>query len=354
MVIIAAVVGGVAGGLASRKHSSAAVSSPPGGGGAGGGGEGGGGSPSAPTTGSSGCNSTSQWTFDETGHANITMGNRTFYVHAPANYDNNRAHSVVLSFHGYSEDEANQELITGLSQAGIWINNMGIIAVYPAGAWGPGKPYAGPQRAWQGAPYAQPGVDDIAYTQDLLQQIEQNMCVDSSRVYASGKSNGGGFVNLLACTESSASTFAAFAPVSAALYPATDSFSGCNPGRNIPLVNLHGEDDTIEPMAGQTSEYGNTGYATPNIQSWREQWASRDGCADSLTDGVVNDRIFEDTTLETWNCSTSDPRATVQGYTIAGLGHSWPSTTGADGGVTSFNATQDVIIPFFEQFTISL
>ena len=154
VVIIAAIVGGVAGGLASHKHSSAAVSSsPPGGGGAGGGG--GGGSPSAPTTGSAGCNSTSQWAFDDTGHANVTMGNRTFYIHAPANYDNNRAHAVVLSYHGYSMNETNQELITGLSQAGIWINNMGIIAVYPAGSWGPGKPYDGPQRAWQGAPYSQ-------------------------------------------------------------------------------------------------------------------------------------------------------------------------------------------------------
>ncbi|KZP33421.1 carbohydrate esterase family 1 protein [Athelia psychrophila] len=255
---------------------------------------------------------------------NVTMANRTYYVHAPANYDNNRAHSVAST-----------------------LNNLGIIAVYPAGAWGPGKPTDGPQRAWQGAPYAY-----ITYTQDMLKDLEQNMCVDSSRLYASGKSNGGGFVNLLACTESTAGTFAAFAPVSAALYPATDSFSGCNPNQAVPLVNLHGADDTIEPMAGQAEEYGNIGYATPTIEGWRQAWANRDGCSDrSAVDEVVQKNVFTSTTLETWNCSTSDPRATVHAYTIAGLGHSWPSTTGADGGVTAFNATTAVIIPFFDQFS---
>ncbi|KZP05254.1 carbohydrate esterase family 1 protein, partial [Athelia psychrophila] len=325
VVIIAAIIGGVAGGLASHKSTGAAVSSPsptaPSGTG-----------PNAPPTGSPGCNATSQWVFDDTGHMNVTMANRTYYVHAPANYDNNRAHSVVLSYHGYSMNETDQEFITGLSAPGILLNNLGIIAVYPAGAWGPGKPGAGPQRAWQGAPYAYSGVDDITFTQDMLKDLEKNMCVDSSRLYASGKSNGGGFVNLLACTESTAGTFAAFAPVSAALYPATDSFSGCNPNQAVPLVNLHGADDTIEPMAGQAEEYGNIGYATPTIEGWRQAWANRDGCSDSsAVDEVVQKNVFTSTTLETWNCSTSDPRATVHAYTIAGLGHSWPSTTGADG-----------------------
>lgn len=180
-------------------------------------------------------------------------------------------------------------------------------------------------------------------------------------------------MNLLACTESTAASIAAFAPVSAALYAAgTDSFSGCNPNRTIPLVNLHGADDTIEPMAGQAEEYGNTGCqclfsrslflsfakrgfffedATPSIESWRQAWATRDGCTDSLTAEVVENKVFGSATFETWNCSTTDPRATIQAYTVAGLGHSWPSTTGADGGVTSFNATTAVIIPFFSQFS---
>lgn len=138
------------------------------------------------------------------------------------------------------------------------------------------------------------------------------------------------------------------------------------------MVNLHGEDDTIEPITGQAEEYGNTGCkthpsvtrrlqsltnyplsdATPDINAWRQAWAGRDGCTDPSSDGVIENDVFKATMLETWNCSSSDPRATIQGYTIAGLGHSWPSTTGADGGYTSFNATTAVIIPFFQQFTI--
>ena len=36
------------------------------------------------------------------------------------------------------------------------------------------------------------------------------------------------------------------------------------------------------------------------------------------------------------------------GFTVDGLGHSWPSTLGLDGQVTDFNATTADIIPFFE------
>lgn len=53
--------------------------------------------------------------------------------------------------------------------------------------------------------------------------------------------------------------FAAYAPVAAALYNGTDSTSGCNPGRQIPLVDLHSTGDTIEPFNGQPDNQGKFG-----------------------------------------------------------------------------------------------
>lgn len=73
-VIVAALIGGLVGGLVS-KHNKDEVKS--------------------------GCGKTSDWQFDDTDHSNVTMGDRTFFVHRPPNYDQNTQYPVVLSFHGY-------------------------------------------------------------------------------------------------------------------------------------------------------------------------------------------------------------------------------------------------------------
>ena len=72
----------------------------------------------------SGCGLTSAWTFDADGHYNATMGNRSFLVHVPPSYTSNTPYPVVLSFHGYGDDDTWQEHITGFSEPGIQINNQ--------------------------------------------------------------------------------------------------------------------------------------------------------------------------------------------------------------------------------------
>lgn len=136
-----------------------------------------------------GCGSTNAWTPDETGHVNVTMGDRSFLVHLPATYDASRAHPLVLSFHGFKANDVKQEEITGFSAPGTMINGTGLIAVYPNGAFGPGKTGNESIRAWQGAPYAPTGVDDIAFVHDMVAALQSNLCVDNTRLYASGKSN---------------------------------------------------------------------------------------------------------------------------------------------------------------------
>ncbi|KZP08298.1 carbohydrate esterase family 1 protein [Athelia psychrophila] len=296
----------------------------------------------------SGCGAPSPWAFDSTGHATITLSDRSFLVHIPANYQANTTHAVVFSFHGYGKNSQNQELITGLSEKGLLLNKKGIIAVYPLGVVGIGRDDGDPPGpAWQGAPYAQPDVDDVAFTKDVVASVSSNLCVDSQRIYASGKSNGGGFTNLLACDSTTSSLFAAFAPVSAALYADTHPLTGCTPSGSVPLINFHGLSDTVIRFGGQLADKeGDTAYALPNITIYRQDWALQDGCTTTVSSSLTHP--FTDTTLKEWDCSATDTRAVVRGYTVTGLGHSWPGTLGLDGGVTTFNATTAAILPFFD------
>jgi hypothetical protein len=138
---------------------------------------------------SSGCGVESSWQFDSTNHANITMGGRSFLVHIPPSYIATTPHALVLSYHGFGEDDLNQEKISGLSQQGLKINGKVrthrfklviinricrvslqvrdkqmhiyqldcyecVLIVYPNAQFGPGRSGNESVRAWQGAPYS--------------------------------------------------------------------------------------------------------------------------------------------------------------------------------------------------------
>ncbi|KAJ7744679.1 Alpha/Beta hydrolase protein, partial [Mycena metata] len=286
------------------------------------------------------CGSNTSWTFDSDGHSTQTLGDRTFLVHVPAKWNMTRPHPVVLSFHGYGEDAQVQERISGFSKKGNLIDG----SVYPLAEYGPGKNER-PARAWIGAPYSPQDADDIGFVEGILDALQTNLCIDSNRMYVSGMSNGGGFVNLLACSPEIASRFAAFAVVSGALYKGTLPFHGCDPGRKIPLINFHGTADPIIPYAGTGRNISNMSDDTPPIPRWREAWVVRNGCDANAPSNVS--QPYEGVIETVWQCN-DDTETTVKAFEIKDGIHRWPSTA-----ETSFNATPDQIIPFFNQYSLN-
>ena len=110
---------------------------------------------------------------------------------------------MILSFHGSGKDMGYQAKLSRLTEPAI---NNDSIAVFPNGM-SVGSP---PERRWEGAPYCS-GVSDTFFVTDLLNHMRDNYCVDNSKIYASGNSNGGGFVNVLACSPGHGGDFTAFA-----------------------------------------------------------------------------------------------------------------------------------------------
>lgn len=128
------------------------------------------------------------------------------------------------------------------------------VIVYPQGVEGTSG------AAWQGPSYANPDVDDVQFVADLLEHMKSNYCIDTDRVYASGKSNGGGFVDTLACSDTG-DQFAAFAMAAAALYTDTSKES-CSKKRAI--LESHGDADNTIPYAGGTG----SGGQLPDVGKW--------------------------------------------------------------------------------------
>ncbi|CAF0926172.1 unnamed protein product [Adineta steineri] len=278
---------------------------------------------------------------------------RHYKVHLSANFKNDRGHAIVFSFHGRNGDMAKQEDLSELSPKGILINGAGIIAVYPKGKLGKDD-----QTAWQGAPYAAPGVDDILFVDTMIATLQKTFCVDTSRIYATGKSNGGGFVNLLACTPWIAAKIAAFATVSAAFY--TNTFNGnCPTQRAIPILDFHGTKDTVTPYNGGQAH----GATQVGIDKFRQDWASRNGCQNKSSISYLSKETDPQQLVEIQTYNTACKKGgIVIGYKITAGQHGWPRTTlpaKCNGNVgtndcttTVFDATSSVIIPFFNKYTL--
>ncbi|CAF3819674.1 unnamed protein product [Rotaria magnacalcarata] len=192
----------------------------------------------------------------------------------------------------------------------------------------------------------------------MIATLQSTFCVDSSRIYATGKSNGAGFVNLLACTPSIASKIAAFATVSAAFY--TGTFNGDRPTqRALPILDFHGTADTVVSYNGGQSHGG----TQVSIDNFRQGWASRNDCQNKSTISHLSAETDPQQLVEiqTWNtnCKTG---GIVIGYKITAGQHSWPRTTlpaKCNGNVgtndcttTVFDATSSFIIPFFNTYTL--
>jgi poly(3-hydroxybutyrate) depolymerase len=230
---------------------------------------------------------------------------RTYQLHLPDGYRNDRDWPLVLAFHGRGNTGAGTEAFANLS-------TLPAIVAYPNGVIGTGD---GDRQAWQGAPYSAPGVDDVAFTRDLLDELEATLCVDTRRVYATGKSNGAGFVGILACV--AADRFAAVAPVAGAFYP---NGIECRPARPVPVIDFHGTADVTIPYAGDADR------GLPAIPDWVAGWAARDRCLFRLPDKAIE----PDVTVSRWAGCARGSAVTL--VAVTGGGHTWPGADSYSGG----------------------
>ncbi|KAI6883577.1 hypothetical protein KC334_g16165, partial [Hortaea werneckii] len=203
------------------------------------------------------------------GNLSIESGGLTRYyaVQVPPDYCSSKPYSLIIDYHGAGGNPTQQ---WNNSQYYNYQRSEDYIIVYPQGY----------DTHWQGPSYATEGVDDLQFTSDLLAHMESEYCIDSSRVYASGKSNGGGFVDLLACSDAG-DAFAAFAMASAALYT-DNSLDSCTKRRAI--LESHGDQDTTIPYHPQ--EPG-SGGELPDVGEWVGWWGERDCGSSAKADVAV-------------------------------------------------------------------
>jgi polyhydroxybutyrate depolymerase len=145
---------------------------------------------------------------------------RLFVVRKGSAVDGRSAAPVVLVFHPFG---TGAQYMEGRVSTRFW---PAAIMVYPEGAPRPNGGYA---PSWQGRK-GELGDRDLLFFDAIVAWLREHHCIDTSRIFAFGYSNGAGLTSLLACERSA--QLAAVAIVSGRL--------SCQPPDAKPVAITHG------------------------------------------------------------------------------------------------------------------
>ncbi len=249
-------------------------------------------------------------------------------VHVPGAGTGEGRLPLVLNLHGSSSNGSVQMDISGLREVA---DEEGFVVAAPTAAIPLVEP--SPDLPLGGWAWNVPGVpttagafppadarDDVAFLDEVVDEITEQLCTDPRRTYATGFSGGGRMASTLACELPD--VFAAIAPVAGlrAGRPDPDDVTvpeveDCQPGNPVPVLTFHGEQDQVNPYAGNGDL--RWGYAVPLAV---QTWARLDGCRV----GPEATRVGEQVTL--FEYSQCRRGAEVDFYSISDGGHTWPGT----------------------------
>jgi polyhydroxybutyrate depolymerase len=269
---------------------------------------------------------------------------RWYLLTTPEEHDGETPLPVVIDYHGILEGAELHSTISGIAELA---QAEGFVGVIPNGSGSPVR--------WD-ITTDETNVD-VAFTNELLDTLQAELCVDTSRIYAIGLSNGALFSSVLACQLDD--RIAAFSMVSGISDP-----DPCEPGRPVPVVAFHGTadpilrfnatalpdidpDSTAPATTTPPADLNGDGYPA-NVAAWAE----RNGCEPEPADTDVTERVIH----RVYECPSAGP---VEFYILEGGGHDWPGNelTGLEQGIDPSNPVLDIDASelsweFFQRFSL--
>jgi poly(3-hydroxybutyrate) depolymerase len=160
---------------------------------------------------------------------------RSYIIELPANYDSSHPYRLVFGFHwvGGTANDVDSGGTDGYNWSFYGLRRL-------ADAAGAGTIFVAPQGINNG--WANTNGQDVTFVDDMLNQFESGLCIDTTQIFSSGFSYGGAMTYALACARPN--VFRAVAVYSGA------NLSGCNPGTGpVAYIGLHGIRDNVLPIA---------------------------------------------------------------------------------------------------------
>jgi polyhydroxybutyrate depolymerase len=268
---------------------------------------------------------------------------RTYLLHIPPGYDEQRAWPFLLVLHGAFGTAGTMERQSGFSALA---DREGFVVAYPNGIG-----LLGHLQHWNAGHCCglaeMDRVDDVGFLRYVLHDVASRVRLDPQRLYVVGYSNGGMLAYRFASQESD--SIAAVGVVAGSLGSSKDrDGTTCwigPPKSRVPLIAIHGRDDEAVPFAGGPGRHsGRRCYASvfDSVGLWARY------CRCDLTPQVEEDLDGNLCTM-TWRDDREYPWVLL--YILDHWKHAWPgaSVTGQlpqDHPLRMFEASQ-VIWEFF-------
>ncbi|HWO37251.1 MAG TPA: PHB depolymerase family esterase [Candidatus Acidoferrum sp.] len=308
---------------------------------------------------------------------------RSYVVHLPKSYDQQQHYPVVMLLHGRNQDADDMARLTHFNQLA---DKDSIIVVYPnsahgqwnigvrpeqvnqgmqprrggggrGGGWPGGGGYPGGGGGYPRGGGGYPGgggsgypgggqsggqnpeekknrpepADDVAFLNQMLDQLALKYSVDTRRIYATGLSDGGFMALRVGCNM--ADRVAAIAAVGAAM-PKTMI---CLPARPVPALFINGTDDPIVPDNGGTYKPGR--FHVLSAEDSTKTWAKFDRCEEKPAQDKLPSSDKGGKETKTFTYGACKDNAQVVLYSVKGGGNTWPGgepyTTEKEVGKTS-------------------
>ncbi|MFC1640221.1 alpha/beta hydrolase family esterase [Gemmatimonadota bacterium] len=189
---------------------------------------------------------------------------RTFGVHLPPDYET-VASPVVILFHRTGGNGLDMRYLTDFD---VDANYYGFLAAYPDATsdWAYGCDCTTAEAD---------GIDDVQFVVDLLDDLDADYGINRDSVFVVGFSEGGFMAQKAVCDATD--SFAGMATVAATMpVPLAES---CVPTREIPVLMIHGTEDTVFPWDGALDRGLESVLAADTTAQF---WATSNGCGDRL------------------------------------------------------------------------
>ncbi len=264
---------------------------------------------------------------------------RSFRVLLPA--DRPERPAVLFFFHGSLQSGSVARTFTGRTFDDVALRT-GTILVYPDGV----HHHFNDARRDLNERTRQLRIDDVGFTEKVVEHLVAEYDVDPARVYASGYSNGGQMVIRLL---HDAPGLLAGAATIAATLPSASNFAPGLPAKTpvpTPYLAIHGTEDQLVPYHGGDAGF-DVARSRGSVSSAPDSaayFAQFNGLSEQDRERT---RFADDVVADEWSREGHPP---VQLWTVEGMGHVVPSPKEVDprlGAGTDAFVAADIIAEFF-------
>jgi polyhydroxybutyrate depolymerase len=235
----------------------------------------------------------------------LTVGaEKRAYLLARPNRRLTKPRPLVIQLHGGRGTGRGIDRLTNFNELG---KKKGFLVASPdgiGGNWNDGRENLSPATTATTA-----NIDDVAFLDEIIDDVSRRASVDKTRVFVVGISNGAFMANRYACERSE--RVAGIGLVAGTMSPTLRA--SCKPTRPVRVIDFHGTDDPLVLYDGGVVA-GDKGESIP-VDNMLAVWSSTNRCGPQATM-----RVDRDLTIRDWSgCITP-----VRAYRVERGGHTWP------------------------------